>query len=231
MGSHHKFLTYGWFPSGAGLEGHGKNYLFGVHMIAYARRGYDFFSHPHTRAYGRKWLPAITQPFGYSFTAYDLLGGSGPNPEKGRFFLNTLDYIALKWMYPDDASVDFTWRNFVLTEYKDSAGNWQTFPDLRDAKFTLRNVYHNQLLPAAIFASDVSSTNTWQAQNAIARPQLDFLDVDGGTLVSRSSHDADAASLLFHVRQDFGGHTFADRFLGNDDFCSRGYARIDGKEE
>lgn len=211
MGAHHKFITYGWFASGAGLEGQGKNYLFGAHMIPYARRGYDFFSHPHTRAYGRRWMPAVTQPFGYSFTAYDLLGGSGPDPEKGRLFLNSLDYIAMKWMYPDDDEVDFTWRNFVLTAYKDPGGNPQTFVDLRDTKFSLRSVYQNQLLPAAIFASDISSTSTWQAQNATARPSLDFLDAEGGTLVSRSGHDADATSLLFHVRQDFGGHTCADR--------------------
>lgn len=211
MGAHHKFMTYGWFASGAGLEGQGKNYLFGAHMIPYARRGYDFFSHPHTRAYGRSWMPAVTQPFGYSFTAYDLLGGSGPDPEKGRLFLNSLDYIGMKWMYPDDDAVDFTWRNFVLTEYEDSGGNPQTFLDLREAKFTLRSVYQNQLLPAAIFASDISSTSTWQAQNATARASLDFLDAEGGTVVSRSGHDADATSLLFHVRQDFGGHTCADR--------------------
>lgn len=211
MGAHHSFITYGWFASGAGLEGQGKNYLFGAHMIPYARRGYDFFSHPHTRAYGRSWMPAVTQPFGYSFTAYDLLGGSGSDPEKGRLFLNSLDYIGMKWMYPGDDAVDFSWRNFVLTEYKDSGGNPQTFLDLREAKFTLRSVYQNQLLPAAIFAADISSTSTWQAQNATARPSLDYLDAEGGTLVSRSGHDADAAALLFHVRQDFGGHTLADR--------------------
>lgn len=211
MHSHHKFLTYGWFASGSGLEGQGKNYLFGAHMIPYARRGHDFFQHPHARAYGRSWMPAVTQPYGYSFTAYDLLGGSGSNPEKGRYFLNSLDYSGLKWRYPDDAAVDFAWRNFILTEYKDAGGVWRTFPDLREAKFTIRSVYANQLLPAAIFASDIASTDSWQTHNAIARPDLDYLDREGGTLVSRSGHEADAAALLFHVRQDFGGHTFADR--------------------
>lgn len=211
MGSYHKFLTYGWFATGAPLEGQGKNYLFGAHMIAFARRGYNFFGHPHLRAYSSSWLPAVTQPFGYSFTAFDLLGGTGSNVEKGKQYINGLDYVGLKWMLPGDAGTDFAWRNFVRTEYKDGGGNLQTYLDLRDGKFSIRSGYYNQLLPAAIFASDVGSTATWTQQNAAVRSSLDYLDKEGGNLVSRSGYDPDAAALLFHVRQDFGGHTFADR--------------------
>jgi hypothetical protein len=39
----------------------------------------------------------------------------------------------------------------------------------------------------------------------------DYLDNHGGTLVSRSGFGTDASVLHVHVRQDFGGHTFADR--------------------
>ncbi len=211
MGAYHKFFTYGWFASGAPLEGMGKNYLFGAHMIPYARRGYDFFGHPHLKAYKEKWLPAIMQPFGYSFLEYDLLGGSGPNVERGRGFIESLDYTGLKWMFPDDNAADFAWRNYVRTEYKDAGGNWQTFLDLRDGKFGLRSVYSHQLLPAAIFASDVASTATWTQQNTAVQGSPDYLDAEGGTLSARSGYDPDATALVFHVRQDFGGHTFADR--------------------
>jgi len=211
MGSYHKFFTYGWFSSGAPLEGMGKNYLFGAHMIPFARRGYDFFSHPHVRKFKDEWVPAVTQPFGYSFLEYDLLGGSGSNPERGRGFIESLDYTGMKWMYPGDNAADFAWRNFVLTEYKDTSGAWQTFIDLRDGKFGLRSVYSHQLLPAAIFASDIGSQSTWTQQNAEVQGPLDYLDREGGTLVSRSGHDPEATALVFHVRQDMGGHTFADR--------------------
>ena len=211
MGSYHKFLTYGFFGTGAPLEGQGKNYLYGAHMIPFTRRGYDFFGHPHLRAYAKEWLPAVIQPFGYATTSYDLLGGTGSNAERGRQSINSLDYIALKWMFPNDAAVDFAWRNLVRTEYKDGSGNWQSFVDLRDGKFSIRSGYHNQLLPAAIFASDVSSTKNWTQHHEEAQEPLDYLDEEGGTLISRSGHDPDATALLFHVRQDFGGHTFADR--------------------
>lgn len=211
MGAYHKFFTYGWFSSGAPLEGMGKNYLYGAHMIPYARRGYDFFAHPHVRTFKDQWVPAVTQPFGYSFLEYDLLGGSGPHPERGRAFIESLDYTGMKWMYPGDNAADFAWRNFVLTEYKDTAGAWKTFIDMRDSKFGLRSVYSHQLLPAAIFASDVGSQSTWTQQNAEVQGPLDYLDREGGTLVSRSGHDPDATALVFHVRQDMGGHTFADR--------------------
>lgn len=210
MSSYHKFFTYGWFASGAPLEGMGKNYLYGAHMIPYARRGYDFFSHPHVRKYRDEWVPAVTQPFGFSFLKYDLLGGSGPNAERGRGFIESLDYTGMKWMYPDDKAADFAWRNYVLTEYKDG-GTWKTFLDLRDSKFGLRSVYSHQLLPAAIFASDIGATNTWTQHNTEVQGPLDYLDREGGTLVSRSGHDPDSTALVFHVRQDMGGHTFADR--------------------
>lgn len=211
VGSYHKFLTYGWFSNGAPLEGLGKNYLFGGHMIPLARRGYDFFGHPHLREYANRWMAALAQPYGYSFTAFDLLGGSGSHPERGRYFLNSQDYVALKWMFPDSPATDFCWRNFIRTEYKDALGQQQSFVDFRDSRFTLRNVYQNQLLPAAIFASDVSSAADWASHNATARPSLDHVDAEGGTVISRSGQDANATSLLFHVRQDMGGHTFADR--------------------
>lgn len=209
--SYHKFFTYGWFSNGAPLEGQGKNYLYGAHLIPLARRGFDYFGHPHVQAYKSRWLPAVMQPFGYSFLEYDILGGSGPDSERGRGFIESLDYIALKWMFPADNAADFAWRNFVRTEYKDATGNWQSFIDLRDAKFGLRSVYNNQLLPAAIFAADVSSSTTWTAQNTQVQGSLDYIDNQGGTVVARSGYDADATQLLFHVRQDMGGHTFADR--------------------
>lgn len=211
MGSYHKFFTYGWFKSGSALEGQGKNYLFGAHMIPFARRGWNFFAHPHARAYAKEWMPASTQPFGYSFILYDLLGGSGPNPEKGRMFMNGLDYIALKWMYPDSPQADFAWRNYINTEYKDSSGQWRTFPDFREGKFSPRSIYFNMLLPAAVYATDVTSTSSWTAQNTEAQGALDYIDPEGGSVIARSGYDTDAAALLFHVRQDFGGHTFADR--------------------
>jgi autotransporter-associated beta strand protein len=208
----HNFLTYGWHPSGAGWEGQGKNYLFAAaSLIPYARRGCDFFGHPHLQAYARRNLPAMMQPYGYSWTLYDLLGGSGADPEQGKRFVESLDYIGLKWMLPDDPAADFMWRNFVHTEYKTAAGARDTFPDLRDTKFSTRSTYYNQLLPAAIFAADPAAAAGWQAQNTAALGALDYIDNDGGTLVSRSGYDAGAAQLIFHVRQDFGGHTFADR--------------------
>ncbi len=211
VSSYHKFLTYGWFSSGAPLEGQGKNYIYGAHLIPLAKRGYNFYAHPHLQAYSKYWLPSVTQPYGYSFVKYDLLGGSGSDAEKGRAFIEPLDYIGLKWMFPNDNNADFSWRNFIRTEYKDGGGNYQTFVDLRDSKLSLRSVYYNELLPAAIFASDIGSTATWTQQNTDAQGGLDYLDCEGGTLISRSGYDPDASALLFHVRQDMGGHTFADR--------------------
>ena len=210
MDAIHKYLTYGYWTNGEPYEGMGKNALYGVHPLMFARRDHNFFAHPHVQQYVRNWLPAIVQPYGYSFTLYDLLGGSGFDPERGRMFVEGSDYVAIKWMFPNDNAADFLWRNYVLTEYKTN-GQWQTFLDLRDGKFVTRHAYRNILLPAAIFASDVASTNSWQAQNAAVLGKLDFFSRDGATLVSRSGFDTNAMQMIVHIRQDFGGHTFADR--------------------
>jgi len=78
----HTFINYGWYPSGAGYEGLGKNYQFTTTMIACAKRGYSLLGHPHVKAYATEFLPAILQPFGGGFTSYDVWGGSGYDPER-----------------------------------------------------------------------------------------------------------------------------------------------------
>ncbi len=198
----HKFFTYGWFPTGAPLEGQGKNYTYGAHLIAMARRGYDFFGHPHVKAYTDHWVPAVTEPYGYAFTKYDVLGGNDSQIEMS-------DLIGAKWMYPSNPKVDFAWRNRVQTKWIDGNGTERVFYDGR--KFGARSGYGNSLVPAAVFATDIASTETWTAHNAAALGALDYLDDEGGTLVSRSAYDPDGTRLMVHIRQDFGGHTTADR--------------------
>ena len=214
------FFTYGWYTDGAPWEGQGKNYTFGIHQIAWARRGFDFYGLPTIRNYGDKFLPAMLQPYGYAFTKYDVLGGSGngtPNgsnpsidPEKGKMFVKAGDCLGLKYMYPTDNAVDFIWRNYAYGQYKDSHGAPITFLDLRDGKFNPCGVVENEILNAVIFAKDVDSTDSWETQRAQVGA-LDYQDLQGGTFSSRSDNTADATQLLFHVRQDFGGHTHADR--------------------
>lgn len=202
MTSLHNVYTYGWYSNGAPYEGQGKNSAFATHLVAFARRGYDFFGHPHLKAYGRNWISAVLEPYGYASTKYDVLGGNG-------LVMSGPDLIGLKWMYPDDPGVDFAFRNGTQTLWTDANGNKQTFIDTR--LFSARSNFSNELLAAAIFAQDVSSTASWTTQNAAALGSLDYLDTQGGTLITRSGFDPDAARLMVHIRQDFGGHTAADR--------------------
>lgn len=206
-----KYFTYGWYNTGASVEGMGKCYTFAAHLFPAARRGYDFFGHQNLRAHASQFIQAMIQPFGYTFTSYDVLGGTGADPEKGKNYLNASDFVGAKWMYPQDTAVDFTWRNYVRTPYRNANGDLVTFIDTRDGKFPIRSYYQNTLLPAAIYAADVASTADWTTHHTEARGSLDFLDDKGGTFVSRSSYEPDATSLLVHIRQDFGGHTNADR--------------------
>jgi len=210
MKAYYKFYTYGWYASGAPYEGTGKNYQFNMMMAAYAKRGFNFYTHPHVQAYATKFLPAQLQPYGHFITSYDTIGGSGFDPEVGGQIYHAQDLIGVKWGYPDDPSVDFAWRNFLETPYKDSNGEKQTFTDINTYKITPRSNYVNSLLNLAMMASDFNGGDR-TAQNTAALGSLTFNGKERGLIVTRSDFTEDAMALRFHVRQDTGGHTFGDR--------------------
>lgn len=209
MGSIYKYLTYGLHPTGELYEGMGKGWFGGARLIAFAKRGFNFFGHSHLRRFVNEAWPACLQPYGYSWTHYDILGGSGGNDERGLKRYQASDAVAMQWVYTNSPAAAFLWRNYVTTAWRPSSTSvWQAFLDFRP--FGVSSSYGQELLEAACFVQN-ASTHSWEAENAAARPSLDWIDTQGATLVARSGVDADAVALQFHVRQDFGGHTFADR--------------------
>lgn len=202
--AYHTFINYGWYESGAGYEGLGKNYMFLTTGIALAKRGYSMLGHPHVKAYGTKFLPAITQPFGHGFTSYDVWGGSGYNDVTGGYKFSASDIVGLKWIYPADETIDFLWRNYIeKTHNLDSEGYvyQQVSPD---------DSYHNYLLMAAIFCEDYDASVSWndQAQELV---EEEYIAPDRGLAVMRSGKDSLDLAVQFHCRQDMGGHTHGDR--------------------
>ncbi len=210
----HTFINYGWYPSGAGYEGLGKNYQFVTTLIVCAKRGYSLLPHPHVRAYGEQFLPAILQPFGDGFTSYDVWGGSGYDPVRGQYKFSAADAVGLKWIFPNSQKVDFVWRNYINNFYQINSNGYvyaQIYPD---------DSYNNYLIPAAVFALDYN-TNDWQAQ-ADQTIETDYLALDRGLAVFKTNTDREALAVQFHARQDMGGHTHGDRL----DFTLSGLGRI-----
>lgn len=214
MRSVYNFINYGWYPSGAGYEGLGKNYMFITTLIAAAKRGYSLLSHSHLRAYGEQFLPAITQPFGKGFTSYDVWGGSGYDPVLGQYKFNSADAVGLKWVFPNSNKIDFVWRNYISTFYQNNSEGYvyaQVYPD---------DSYNNYLIPAAVFAQDYS-TDSWQNQANQTMP-TEYVAMDRGLGTFRSGTDKNDMAMQFHARQDMGGHTHGDRL----DFTMSGLSRI-----
>ena len=188
------FLTYGWYASGAGYEGHGKNYQFPDTLVAFARRGENLIHHPHVRAYATRFLPHSMQPFGHSFVQYDDWGGTGWDTVAGHKLFNAHDAIALKFLFPADQRVDWVFRNYVGEDYE----NVPVRPD----------GYNNAVLAWAILASDFDPANDDPARLGLGTT---FFCGERGLLMTRSDWSADALYLHVHCRQDLGGHTHADR--------------------
>ncbi len=204
--AYHTFVNYGFYESGAPVEGLGKNYIFATTAIALARRGYSMLGHPHTRSYGQDFLMAIMQPFGYGFTTYDVWGGSGIDPVTGECKFHPADVVGLKYAFPNDPKIDFVWRNYI--------GRWYKFENTTQEKYVYQQLqpggtYHNDLLVSAIFCQDYDDGD-WQAQadNVV---QEDYFASDRGLAVMRNGTDANDLAVQFHCRQDFGGHTHSDR--------------------
>jgi len=202
----YKFISYGFYQSGCGWEGLGKNYMNTGYQIAMARRGYSLLGHPHLRAFGNSYLPALTQPFGYSFTGDDALGGSGTNVQTGKYKFSVIDAVGLKWAFPNDDAVDFMWRNY--------AGNIVNGQEVADyAGGTLdpcTTSYHDYYAVLQAYISDFSTVDfATQAQSALKSP--DFFETDRGQVIMRSGFDTNALQTIFNVRQNLGGHTNADR--------------------
>ena len=216
MGSFYDFITYGWHPSGEPFEGMGKGWFGGARHIAFAKRGYNFFGHPHLQNFVKNVWPACLQPFGYSWTHYDLIGGEGTDNLRGGRLYAAEDQIAMQWVYTNYPAAAFLWQNYITTAWCSNSpatgtNNYKTFLDFRDSKFVVSSVYGLDLLEAALFVQDPVTNVDWNVQNAAIRTNLDFVDTMGSTIVGRSDYSSNAVALQFHTRQDFGGHTFAER--------------------
>ncbi len=197
------FTTHGWYASGSGYEGIGKNYQMVTTFIAAAKRGYSLLGHPHMRSYATQFLPALTQPYGNAFTGYDDWGGSGLDAETGGYKFNNLDAIGLKWVFPNDPKVDFMWRNYIRQNYRlDSEG--YVYQQISPS-----SGYMNSIVPMATFALDYDDVD-FNSRAATAIPE-DFFASERGLVNMRSGTDSSAMSTWFHCRQNRGGHTAGDR--------------------
>ena len=188
-------LTYGWFSSGATFEGEAKNQLGmdGVILFALRAKQYGFENlagHPYLQAYARKFLPHSANAMLTGFHKYDLLGGS--RSSSGGFA--STDSIGLKFMFPEDKVIDWYYRQAVGEDY---AGVCER-PD----------GYYNGLLFFAIYASDFMPDNKDPKALNLGNT---FFCGERALMMTRSSWDPTAMQLNMHVRQDNGGHPFADR--------------------
>ncbi len=196
---YYNFLTYGYHPSGAIYEGEGKGWVFATEIIPLAKRGYNFFGHPHMRAFAKNRLPSMLQPYGYAFSLCDTLGGSGTDPIFGRAKVQYEDAAGLRYVYPDMPEIDFVWRNMI-----EKNGAYDFIP------CSPRGGYGTNLIQTAVFAMPFSSL-PWAQQSAqVQKPS--FIAADRGLVDMRSAVDnPNAMQLQFFCRQNMGGHTYADR--------------------
>ncbi|WP_146399907.1 hypothetical protein [Planctomycetes bacterium CA13] len=194
--AYYNFLTYGWYASGAGYEGLGKNYQFVTTLIALAKRSEPLVGHPHVRAYGERFLPSMSLPNQQGFVAYDDWGGTGADTVVGDYRFNINDVVGLKWLYPQSKPIDYVWRAYF-------GKNYERYTDLRPAGY-FSSAMIAVLFPSVPLGDGEPSADAAGLQRSFFAPQR-------GLMVTRSDFTSDALYLQMHTRQDLGGHTHADR--------------------
>ncbi len=209
------FFNHGMYAqTGNFYEAIGKDQISGALLVLLAKRGYSFLGHPSVRNYGKKFLPAITQPFGYSFVGADLIGGTNvysnanDDPSTGSYRYNALDIVGLKWSMPKDTAVDFVWRSYI----QKPKANQTVFNNYYAYNLCGPNTaYFNFNIPGAIYASDYFSMSFATQSQAAYNNSKCYFDSLGGLTVFRTGFDSAAATLYFHNRQDLGGHTLPNK--------------------
>ena len=223
------FLTYGVYSkTGNVYEGLGKDQLDVPDLYAAAKRGYSMLGHPSVRSYGTKYLPAIVQPFGYSFVGTDLLGGTQSNnygfpqftsPATGGWRAGATDIIGLKWIFPSDTAIDYVWKNYMQRP----VANWTYNPTLSPNYYFYTaigdnygdgvggNSYFNTRLTGLLFASDYFPSSLPTEAKAAFNNNPMYFDSLGGFATLRSGFDSTATTVFFANRQDMGGHTYANK--------------------
>lgn len=186
----HNFFSYGWYQSGACFEGMGKNQLGGDALVMFALRGDFVAGHPHALAMVRERIPREVIPGDTRYFQYDRWGGLKR--------INTLDAMAMKYLYPSDKAVDFTFRKAI---------GWG------EPAFTIGggrvDMYWNTVLVEAILADDPPAGPLSQEEAAAGKKT--FFCGERNLFTTRSGWEDDALLLNFQARPFNGGHVFADR--------------------
>jgi hypothetical protein len=196
------FMDYGLSSKGSSKEAVGYT-SFGFNwaapaLVAMARQGNNYITHPHFRAM-KNWYLASLEPFEKKFTSHGDGGDGSPSLEK---------LGLMKFFYPTDSVIDYLWQNRI-TENGDKTLLEKT----------------NIILPL-IFATDPNKNATGNIVNydygAILKQPITFYDEQRGSLNTRSKFGKGEALFEMECRIDAlgGSHEHADR--GNFTFSSLG---------
>ena len=200
------YLDWGISPSGTIFETNGKNgagLLFELDSLtALARRGENFFGHPHLRKLTAMQAQAVV-PSGEANLNNGTWGCAG--------FWGVTASI-LKGFYPKDACADWLLRlaepdlrTLDLEKYARQVADPAAKPPVQWTRFEI-------LTPATVLtyqdwegAKTASGTQAEAASRDHLLLPLTFLDSVHGLLQARSSNDKDALYLMFEARPDLRG--------------------------
>ena len=184
------FLNYGLDDCGYAREsvGYATGGLSGMMpgLIALANRGDNLFVHPHFRRMLDHWLLWRMEPQGGQWVSDGDLGTFPPNP---------LLLTPCKYLFPDDARLDYVFQN--LPSIRVGKPEWD---------------FLNMLFPGESKRGPDGQPVDYHGGSDFHLPLTDY-DATRGDLSARSDWTTDAAMLRFDARDDTVGasHDHPDR--------------------
>ncbi len=189
------YLTYGIDDLGMGTEGIGYHTAGIGHLssplVAFANRGKNLLIHPHWRLQSDSWLVQAMQPFGGAWQSCSDLGNFPPN----------LSMVEVqKYFFPDNAGIDFVYRNHPLVIKKDWA---HIAADSSEV----------QWITSTVPGKKDTRTAAQEAAAALVGGGLSFYDKGRGSLYTRTGWGVDDLDLHVDCRADttFANHDHPDR--------------------
>jgi HEAT repeat protein len=190
-----KWFAMGIFPDGAPFEGMGKGHFGMKGLIPMAKRGDMLIACESARNHISKFYLYAMQPFGGDhFTWDESWGGTNCGAPYA-------DVFVMKYAFPDDANVEFVYRNHV-------GENYEIFSNVNiDFPWASWNPLYR-----AMFVVPYDETLSYkEALDRVGSEPLSGFFNSRGLVSARSDWTEDALQLLFQPRSVPGGHTYADR--------------------
>lgn len=195
------YYTYAVTESGMPLERGGKNAIKTNYGIPFSRRDLsgvipvefpeNLMAIPQLRRYVTGYMMNLQVPWRGKMQIYGAWGGS--DMPLSRWLR---EVMAMKYLYPDDAAIDYVWRCAVGENYE----------NIRELSPGSHEFAGDELIQAMLFAVDYDSELDLDEHLLSLDPPIDYFSPQRLQVQARSDWSTEAVQLMVHAQAIYTAH-------------------------